>query len=394
MRASLASSPVGAVVLVAVGLAASWLLTYLLGGAQQVVPHWYYVPILFAAVRFGPVAAVVVALLSGVLAGPLTDLDVAAGTAQASHRWLTRTGFFVVIGAGMAALVRPSLPSIIEELRRRREGTRLRRALEHGELFVRCQPVIEVATGRLHAVELLLRWQHPDRGELGPAEFLPAAERSEVIHELGSFVFGEACRLAVHWQRSSDGRDQPPLRVALNMSARELESPDLISRCRDHIAGSGVDPSLLCVEVTESALVEDLDVSVARLAGLKTLGVQLAVDDFGTGYSSLSAVHRYPIDVLKIDRSFLAALARDPGTEALLGGLVLFARSLDLTTIAEGVETDRQAALIGELGYEYAQGYLYSRPLHTEQIDAMLAAPRVDERAPRPVMPPSERELD
>ena len=394
MRFSLAASPVGAVVLVAVGLVASWLLTYIIGGAQHVVPHWYYVPILFAAVRFGPAVAVGIALLSGVMAGPLTPLDVASATAQETHRWLTRTGFFVAIGLGMSALISPSLPSVVEELRRRRDGARLRRALENRELFVRAQPVIELTTGHLHGVELLVRWQHPEHGELGPDEFLPAAERSEVIHDLGSFVFAEACRLAVEWQRTAEANHRPAPRVALNMSARELESPGLIGQCRDHLSDSAVDPSLLCIEVTESALVADLDLSVARLAGLKTLGLQLAVDDFGTGYSSLSSVHRFPIDVLKIDRSFLASLARDPGTETLLGGLVLFARSLELTTIVEGVETRQQAALVTELGYELAQGYLYSQPLRTTQIEAMLSQPVSDDASQHPAAQPREQRSD
>ena len=372
LRAWLAVSPLGALGLVALGLAVSWGLTHAVGGAGHVVPHWYYVPILFAAVRFGPVAAIVVGLLSGVLAGPATYLDVATATPQETHRWLTRLAFFVVIGGGMASLVRSSLPSIVEEVQRRREEAALRRALQARELFLRYQPIIEPATGGLHGVEALIRWRHPERGEVSPGEFLPAAERSEVIHDLGAFVLEEACAQAVRWAELAAEAGVAAPRVSVNMSGRELESPALLERVRDCLQASGVDPGRICLEVTETTLIADIELFVARLAALKTLGVQLAVDDFGTGYSSLSAVHRFPIDVLKIDRSFLAALASDEGTESMLGGLVLFARSVDLTTVAEGVETAEQARLVAELGYDLAQGYHYARPSTAGVIDRLL----------------------
>ena len=376
LRASVATSPLVAVLLIVATLGLSWVLTYAIGGAQHVVPHFYYVPILLAAVRFGPLAALVVALLSGVLAGPLTALDVAAGTVQEPARWMTRAAFFVTIGVGMAALVRPSLPSITDEIRRLRDEHTLRRALEHGEFRLRYQPIVSLATGEVHGVEALLRWQHPERGELTPAAFLDAAEACGAIRELGAFALDEACRQAARWQAEAerDGRSAPV--VAVNMSARELAAPDLIERVRDTLRSTRVDPAYVCIELTESVLVDDLDVSVARLAGLKTLGVRLAVDDFGTGYSSLSSVHRFPIDVLKLDRSFLRAVGRDPDTQSLLGGLVLFARSLELTTVAEGVETAAQRDAVAELGYDLAQGFLYARPLEVEEVDRLLTDPR------------------
>lgn len=375
LRASLRASPVGAIVLIVLGLAASWSLTYLLGGADHVVPHWYYVPILLAAVRFGPLAALVVALLSGALAGPLTYLDVAAQISQDSSRWITRSAFFVVIGVGMAGLVRPSLPSIAEELGLRREGRILRQALERGEFVLRYQPIVDPLTRSLRGVEALLRWQRPGVGEVGPAAFLGTAERTDVIHGLGAFVLAEACRSAVRWRDLAASVGRPPVNVAVNMSARELESPDLVERVRLTVSAAGLEPGLLCIEITESVLAQDLEQSVDRLAELQELGIHLAVDDFGTGYSSLSSVHRFPIDVLKIDRSFISTIGREGEAGALLGGLVLFARSVDLTTVAEGVETEQQAELVAELGYDLAQGYHYAHPLPEDAIDALVTAP-------------------
>ena len=391
LRAWVAASPSAALALIVVALATSWVATYLLGGAQNVVPHWYYVPILFAAVRFGPLAAVIVGVISGLLAGPATYLDVATATAQEPHRWLTRMGFFVLIGSGMASMARTSLPRILHEVRDRRQQATLGRALDNGELFVRYQPIVDLQTGRLHGVEALVRWQHPTRGELAPGRFLPSAERGPVIHRLGGFVLEQALQQAARWTELAVHAGQPAPRVAVNLSGRELESPTLVARVAQQLADAGVDPSLICLEVTESVLVDDLDLAVTRLTRLKALGVRLAVDDFGTGYSSLSAVHRYPIDVVKIDRSFLAAMEDDHDTQTMLGGMALFARSLDLTTVAEGVETHQQANLITELGYDLAQGYHYARPLTADAIDHLLTRPH--QELGDPSTPPQTTQL-
>ncbi len=375
LRFSTAASPVGAVTLIAIGLAVSWMATTLAGGVERLVPHHYYVVILFAAVRFGPLAALGVALASGVLAGPLSYVDVAAATTQDPSRWLTRTGFFVVIGLVMSSLVRPMLPSISDEVRRIRGARTITRALDDGQLFLRFQPVVDLRTGGLFGVEALVRWQHPEQGELAPGEFLAMAEQSEAIHDLGAFVLEEACRHAVRWTQS-DGSGPC---VSVNMSARELESPNVVERVRDILERTGVKPSRICLEVTESVLVADIDLAVARLAGLKTLGVRVAVDDFGTGYSSLASAYRYPIDLLKVDRSFVATLDSHQDAEAVLGGLVLFARSMDVVTVAEGIETADHAALLGELGFDLGQGFHFARPMLADDVDQLIAElPTVD----------------
>lgn len=381
LSSTLAASPIAGVSAILAGLAASWIATYLLGGARQVVPHFYYVPILFAAVRFGPVAALVTALASGVLAGPLTYLDVAGQTPQETARWVTRTVFFTTIGVAMAALVRPSLPSIGAGIRHRRDARALREALAAGELFVRYQPIVWLNSGRLHSVEALVRWNHPQRGELGPGEFLDAAEASGAIRDLDAFVFEQACRQAVRWKGLAEHRGAAPPRVTVNLSRANLEAPDLIGQLRDTLQSTGADPSQICLEVTESLLIDDLEVSAARLAGLKSLGVRLAIDDFGNGYSSLSALDHFPIDVLKVDRAFLRRATGSTDASNLIGGIALLARSLDVTLIAEGVETlDQRDALI-YTGYEIAQGFLYARPLLTDDIDELIDTGHIPETA-------------
>jgi EAL domain-containing protein (putative c-di-GMP-specific phosphodiesterase class I) len=238
--------------------------------------------------------------------------------------------------------------------------------------------------GRLHGFEALVRWQHPDEGELAPGAFLADAEASEAIHDLGAFVLAEACRQARDWASLAAEHGQPAPCVSVNMSARELDHPGVVRRVRDILADTQVDPAQVCLEITESAIVDDLDLSVATLAALKTLGVRIAIDDFGTGYSSLAAVHRYPVDMLKIDRTFLRSLESDADVQSLLGGLVMFAHSMDLATIVEGIEREHQATLLRELGYELAQGYLFARPLVAEDATALPAARRGDRRRGRP----------
>jgi EAL domain-containing protein (putative c-di-GMP-specific phosphodiesterase class I) len=376
LRASVAATPAGAVTLIVAGLAASWLLSRAAGGSAHLVPHAYYLPILFAAVRLGPLPALVVALASGLLAGPLTPLDVAAALPQEPGRWITRAGFFVVIGAAMAGLVRPGLPGIADDLQRRRDHVALRRGLAAGEFRLRYQPLVHLPDGELLGVEALVRWQHPERGELAPAAFLPAAEASEVIHELGAVVLDEACRQAARWAAATATIGRPPLTVNVNMSARELAAPDLPERVAASLAAARVDPATIRIEITESALVDDLEGSVERLTRLRELGIELSVDDFGTGYSSLASVHRFPVDELKIDRRLVAALGHDPEIERVLAGLALFAHELGLRTIAEGIEERGQATRLAELGYEHGQGYHFGRPLLPEQIDALLLGPR------------------
>ena len=383
LRASVATSTPAALAVIAVGLAASWLLTYLAGGADQVVPHLFYVPILFAAARFGPLATLVVALVAGVLAGPLTYVDVAQASAQESARWLTRAGFFVGIGLLMAALVRPSLPGLGAEVRRLREEHDLRRGLAAGELFLRYQPIVAAGTGRIAGFEALVRWQHPERGELTPGAFLPMAERCELIQEVGAYVLDAACRQAAAWAEVAERAGRPPWFVSINLCGPEVEAPQLAERVRAGMERSGLAPANLCLEITESVLLDDGPAIVEQLSQLQQMGVRVAVDDFGTGYSSLSYLRSFPIDIVKVDRTLTIDLDADPEAQALAGGVVQLCRVLGVAVVAEGIEVSEQGRCVADLDYDLAQGFHYARPMDVEELaDVLINHPT--ERLPRP----------
>ena len=384
LRGLVATSLPTATAIVVLAMAGSWVATYVVGGADTIVPHWYYLPIVFTAARFGPVAALVVAVVSGVLAGPLTLVHVNSGVEQEATRWLSRTAFFVVIGQLMAGLVGPALPTAGEELRQRREDRALREGLERGEFFLVYQPIVGMRTSEWVGVEALVRWQHPTRGELGPGAFLPAAERSEAIHILGAFVLREATRQLAVWNDLCDRVGRRRLELNVNISGRELEAPDLVGRVRDSLDRARIPAEMLCLEVTESVLVSDVNASLGQLGRLKELGVRLAIDDFGTGYSSLAAVHRFPVDILKIDRTFISALDADDQAQGVCGGIVLFARTLGLMTVAEGIETEGQRVFAAGLGCDLGQGFLWARPVAADQVTSLLRVGKPDQMPASP----------
>ena len=382
LRASVATSTPMALGLIVFGLAFSWGVTYLAGGADQVVPHLYYVPILFAAARFGPVTALIVALSAGVLAGPLTYVNVADASVQEATRWLTRAGFFVGIGMLMAALVRPSLPGLGAEIRRLREEHDLRRGLEAGELFLRYQPIVAAGTGRIAGFEALVRWRHPERGELAPGAFLPLAERSDLIQEVGAYVLDAACDQAAAWAEVAERAGRSPWFVTINLSGPEVGAPQLAARVREGTERSGLAPANLCIEITESVLLEDSPAIVEQLSQLQQMGVRVAVDDFGTGYSSLSYLRSFPIDIVKVDRTLTIDLDADPEAQALAGGVVQLCRVLGVAVVAEGIEVFEQGRCVADLDYDLAQGFHYARPMDVEEIaDVLINHPT--ERLPR-----------
>ncbi len=383
LRASVATSTPVALGLVVIGLAASWLVTYVAGGADQVVPHLSYVPILFAAARFGPVTALIVALAAGVLAGPLTYVDVADASSQEAARWLTRAGFFVAIGLLMAGLVRPSLPGLGAEIRRLREEHDLRRGLEAGELFLRYQPIVSTDNDRIAGFEALVRWRHPERGELAPGAFLPMAERCDLIQQVGAYVLDAACEQAAAWAEVAERAGRPPWFVTINLSGPEVEAPRLVERIRDSVERSGLAPGNLCLEITESVVLDDAPAIVEQLTALQQMGVKVAVDDFGTGYSSLSYLRSFPVDIVKVDRTLTIDLDADPEAKALAGGVVQLCRVLDVAVVAEGIEVSEQGRCVAELEYDLAQGFHYARPMDAEELaDVLINHPT--ERLPRP----------
>ncbi|HET9444467.1 MAG TPA: EAL domain-containing protein [Acidimicrobiales bacterium] len=240
----------------------------------------------------------------------------------------------------------------------------LRRGLDRGELVVHYQPVVDLVTGWVVGMEALVRWAHPERGLLPPCDFIALAEETGLIVPIGRHVLAEACRQVAAWQPLGGGE---PIGVAVNLAARQLLAPDLCHDVEQALSTSGLDPSLLCLEITESVLLDDPRASAPVLEHLQALGVRLGVDDFGTGFSSLTYLKRFPVDVLKIDRSFVDGLGRDPEDRAIVASVVDLAHALGLTTVAEGVETEGQLAELRSIGCEQGQGYLWSRALPPEE---------------------------
>jgi predicted signal transduction protein with EAL and GGDEF domain len=246
----------------------------------------------------------------------------------------------------------------------------LRRALDEGELRLHYQPVVSPADGAMQSVEALVRWEHPSRGLLPPGEFVPIAEGSSLILRLGAWTLREACAQASRWRERY--ADAAPLPVSINVSARQLAQPELPEIVRQALHDAGVSASDLAIEVTETALIEDASMAATSLRALSALGVRILLDDFGTGYSSLSHLQRFPIDALKIDRSFVMHLGAGGDDRAIVRAIAAMARALGIEVVAEGVETAEQAAEVHALGCGAAQGYHFARPMPAAEIESRI----------------------
>ena len=268
------------------------------------------------------------------------------------------------LGASSYQFFEPEMS--VEARRRLQVEAALRRALELGQFELHYQPRIDVRTWRLRGVEVLLRWKHPELGQVAPFEFIPIAEERGHIEAIGRWVLGEACRVG---KRLSD-KYGTQLHVAVNVSARQLRSAELVAEVEQALRESGFAPRALELELTESALIDDIDQSVDVLHRLKRLGVKLALDDFGTGYSSLSYLKRFPVDVLKLDRSFF--LEECPNGDEFVAALVHMAHALGLTVVAEGIETEEVMETLRACRCDEAQGYLFARPMALPEFDKFL----------------------
>jgi diguanylate cyclase (GGDEF)-like protein/PAS domain S-box-containing protein len=245
-------------------------------------------------------------------------------------------------------------------------------ALERDEFFLEYQPVVNLATGRMKGVEALVRWRHPERGTVPPGSFIPLAEESGLIVPLGAWIIWEACRQAGEWQRRWPGR----LSMSINLSAVQIAHPDLLEHVARGLDASGIEPGGVVLEITETAVMTDPDRALKRLAELKSLGVRLAIDDFGTGYSSLNYVSRFPVDILKLDRSFITGMQLGTASAAMVETFIRLGRLLNLETIAEGVETLAEAEALRALRCESVQGFYFARPVDAATIEAFLAEDR------------------
>ncbi|MFL6097584.1 MAG: putative bifunctional diguanylate cyclase/phosphodiesterase, partial [Blastococcus sp.] len=282
-------------------------------------------------------------------------------------------------GKGRSAVFAPDMDSaIIGQLQLKAE---LARAVEHGEFVVHYQPTVELATGRLAGVEALVRWEHPTRGLVPPLDFIPLAEQTGLIVPIGRFVLREACRQMRTWHR--DFTTRPPMTVSVNLSARELGEPGLVGSVRAALEEAQLDPAHLVLEITESLLLVDLPTTVGTLLELRALGVRLAVDDFGTGYSSLAYLENLPVDILKIDKSFVdriadqsPALPSDEGgaqRSVMVSAISQLAHALSLQMVAEGIEAPEQVSTLRGLDCQYGQGYYFARPLTADALAGLLA---------------------
>jgi EAL domain-containing protein (putative c-di-GMP-specific phosphodiesterase class I) len=257
----------------------------------------------------------------------------------------------------------------------------LRRAVDRGEFTVDYQPLVNLSDGRMLGAEALVRWEHPEFGRISPGDFVPLAEETGLIVPIGEFVLREACRQAKHWQ--SEHPEQGNVYVSVNLSPRQFRPPgrlvEVVTRItREH----GLDPSSLLLEITESVLMNDREHAAKDLQALRELGVRVAIDDFGTGYSSLAYLRDFPIDIVKMDRSFVRELGRGRADDALVRSVVELGEALDMQIVAEGIEDISQLDSLRDLDCAIGQGYYFSQPVSGEKINEALGTPQAAEADP------------
>jgi diguanylate cyclase (GGDEF)-like protein len=271
-------------------------------------------------------------------------------------------------GKDRFVLFAPEMHTVIEH--RLELETGLRDAVDDEQFFLAYQPTLDLATNAINGVEALLRWQHPTRGLIMPDDFIPVAEATGLIVPIGRWVLDEACRQAADWQR----RDRP-LSISVNISARQLDTDaDFVAEVQAALTDSGLRPDSLTLEIPETVLMRDAEAGARHLHALKALGVRVAIDDFGTGYSSLGYLRQFPVDALKIDRSFMSDVARNPESSAIIHTLVQLGKTLGIATLAEGIEDTSQLHHVRREACDSGQGYLFARPLTVDALDQLIDA--------------------
>ncbi len=248
--------------------------------------------------------------------------------------------------------------------------TDLRRAVEHGEFLLHYQPIMELTNDSLVGFEALVRWNHPKRGLVYPMEFIPVAEETGLIFPLGEWILRSACGQLREWQLEYPRT--PSLKMSVNISSRQFLQPDLTEMIAQVLRANQLEAGSLTIEITESMIMEDIDSAIESLNQLRSMGIHIHIDDFGTGYSSLSYIHRFPVNALKIDRSFVEKMHSDEDNLQIIKAIVMLAHNLKLELIAEGLETAVQLDQLKELNCHYGQGFFLSRPMDTSAIEAYL----------------------
>lgn len=371
---STSAEPAWAILLVAVTLAGGWLLTFWAGGTRTAVPHAFYIPIVIAAMRFGHRGALVASITAGLLAGPAMPLNVDDGTSQDLGNWIARLAAFVIVGQLVAFLSRHSLSALATEISDRRFRSELENALEDGQLGLLFQPIVDLHTGELTGVEALARWYHPTDGVIPPDQFVVRAERVGCVQLFTRHVLTEACKQLERW-RTTSSSDGVNLTMAVNVSAADVADHGFCLFVNELLHSHDFPAHALHLEITETALVDDIDTMVKRLMDLRMLGIRLAIDDFGTGESSLGHLQRFPIDTVKVDRIFVSPIEHEQRNDVIAHGIVALAHAMQLETIAEGVETPAQAQLLRSFGCRHGQGYLIAEPSDAAHIDRILDDP-------------------
>jgi diguanylate cyclase (GGDEF)-like protein len=274
-------------------------------------------------------------------------------------------------GKGRCAIFEPGMHERVVE--RQQLEADLRPALERGEFRVVYQPILELATRRLRGVEALLRWHHPQRGLIPPDRFISAAEETGLIVQIGFWVLEQACVQAAAWRgRLWDTGEQNDFTISVNLSARQLRDGSVVDNVRGVLERTGLPPEMLLLEITESVLVSEIEAATGRLEALRSLGIRLAIDDFGTGYSSLSYLQRFPVAVLKIDKSFTDGVGRNAHNAAIVRTIVALAGTLSLRAVAEGVEDADQHQALVRAGCELGQGFHFAEPASAESIERLV----------------------
>ena len=298
----------------------------------------------------------------------LRDAEIATGRAREQ-------------GGGRHSWFDPAMHArVVEQVRLEHD---LRRALERGEeLWVAYQPIVEMVTGGLAGFEALVRWNHPERGNIPPGVFIPIAESTGLIVTLGAWVLREACRRIADWQEKRLP-GSASLFMSVNLSTRQLNDPDVVPLVRDVLRETGAEPSWIKLEITESAVMEKAEQAIQLLQSLRGLGIKMSIDDFGTGYSSLSYLHKLPIDSLKVDRSFVMAMHQSEENRAIVRIIMDLARLLGFDVIAEGIETSADANLLRALACDYGQGYHFARPLPAAEAESLVGAEHLPWQMPR-----------
>ena len=250
--------------------------------------------------------------------------------------------------------------------------TRLHKGLENDEFRLYYQPQLDIKTGQIIGVEALIRWQQPEMGLVSPLEFIPMAEETGLIVPIGEWVIRTACEQNKAWQIAG----YPPVRMAINLSSRQLKQKELIEVVTGTLKETGLDPDWFEMELTETCIMQSQDDPLAMLNHLKSIGIRLSIDDFGIGYSSLSHLKRFPVNTLKIDRSFVKDIPEDTETAAIIRAMIAMAKGLNMKIIAEGVQTEEQLKFLQEQECDWMQGYLFSPPVPGDEMTRFLAEGR------------------